>query len=538
MVSTSPRIPPSLTTGKAYRFLLDMNWGGKHWLLTDGPPQNILGKDGTTLHRYEAGLEIGAVEEAIDLWSSSPTMRSASIAITLPPNVSVPGLVSEGHPLDGATATLAVWYEGSAYENRRGILSGNFVQPTYGGLGEPIRASLEPRFEDAGTALDEAAVIGADTWPVSTAVPGLEGARYPLIIGQPGIGSVDAYAITDGQTIGSPGLLAEFVAVGADGFVVADGIVDAGEVYIWDLTNPSLSELADVIQSVDGLGRIVSVADTTTHAGFFPGHEYWVTWTGGGGKLNPFADGPLTGMGDVLHWMLMRSTLGVDWPRVLSDVSIWNAYKLDTYISTQIGAWDWVQANILPYIPSSVASSADGVYFVPWAYQSGSSEAVAFLDADAGHAHRESQIVYQGADQVRNDITIRYHQQAQSGAYLNYRQATAYGVADDVRVLPHYLCLASQARYGARALEVQAPPICDSGTAGLILDYLVHRYAMPYREVAYSVGTEYEFIAVGDVISLTDSSVALTNQVCHLTRKTYRGGGVITLGLIFWEWSA
>ena len=51
-------------------------------------------------------------------------------------------------------------------------------------------------------------------------------------------------------------------------------------------------------------------------------------------------------------------------------------------------------------------------------------------------------------------------------------------------------------------------------TAVRVVQWLAARYALPARSVTYAVGPRLAWLQRGDVVTLTDSEIAASSQVC------------------------
>jgi len=136
--------------------------------------------------------------------------------------------------------------------------------------------------------------------------------------------------------------------------------------------------------------------------------------------------------------------------------------------------------------------------------------------------------------QIRNEITVNYCWLPAIGEHMNWRRAVADYSSDTTRDHPYERCARSQ-QSGVAGWVVDLAWIYANETASQVLSALVHRYALPYRTITYSGGTDLEHIQAGDVVALTDDDLHLTSRVAHVTRKRFPGAGVIEFDLEIFE---
>lgn len=510
-------IPPSLSRGLPYRWLLDLEYAGRTWRLTDGISIDLVDAS-NTVYRYHGGLTVGTVEEALDLFSSTPTPRSVSVSIQLP-GIDVAELVEQGHLPERAEGILYVWYSGHL-EDRRPVLTGRLVQATVGQYSDPLEAALEEAWgtEDAGRMVDGDRVVTDTSWPQHD-TPTLTSQVYQLVFGYPGRHSQQRGYILD-VTPAVPGY--QVVTGGAVASVQAAGHrVQATQVALWDYGTSTSYGYVAVAEAQDFEARIVT---TGTQAGPVAGAKLWTAWypTYGGGLVE---DGVLVrGAGDVLAYALHRSSLRVDWGS-LAGLRALQGHAVDTYCNEDISPWEWLTGSILPFLPVSVAGGAWGIRLVPWRWWATAQDASIHLDTSRG-ASLISRQTWDARDPTANRITVRYVLCGPTGEYLYYRTAAAEVDLDDDWVTVHPRCIASVQRYGEIPLEVEIPICYDDATAGLYLEYLVQRYALPQRVCTVQVGAEAEYVREGDVATLTDEGSYQVDAVWHVERKRYVGGAI------------
>ena len=129
-----------------------------------------------------------------------------------------------------------------------------------------------------------------------------------------------------------------------------------------------------VLEGVDTNGNAYSYVNVTGSSIVYPGKlltaadenaavsEWWVKWDNGGGFKNPFGEGPLTKAGDICRYALLLSKQTVDYGAWGNVANVINAYEFAGYINdAEVTSWDWLNNEILPYLPIEVQSGPKGI---------------------------------------------------------------------------------------------------------------------------------------------------------------------------------
>lgn len=524
-------IHPDLARGRQPRWLLDLTLAGRTWRLTDGPDVDVVLDSGT--YRYLGGLDTPSVPERLDLWASDGSVVSVPISLLPPSDLDVCALAEAGHVAAAATAVLRLTYDETDADASRTVLSGRVVQPVAGLSGDPLAFALEADTTQAGEVPDPLATVDDDTWS-GNGDPNVQGLRYPVIIGWPGAHDGDPTSPVS-YNRGSPALWVSGLAGGFDKVLVCDRPVSATDGWLYNNTDSAKSCAVSISTWPDGRGRTVATvwpgdpADAPAE-----GDELWMGWPPdeAGGIANPYRAGTLTGAGDVIRWALDAS--GREWDRDRAcDLDCLNGIRIGTYIggvdSAGVDPWEWCQSEILPLVPVSVIHGPAGIRVVPWRYWATSTDAVLALEVGR-NCERASSPVYSSDSECASRIVVSYGLVADTGALVHSLTAAATPDPADTSVVVHPLCVRSLAAYrstrGARAperrLEVSAPVIGDRASAGLVLGYLVHRHALPYRSLDVVVRPDVaEALDLGAVVTHTDSGFGWSAAVCHVLGRAF-----------------
>jgi hypothetical protein len=477
--------------------------------------------------QYEGGiLNDIEWEEAIDLFSDSAAPVSVPLSLLLP--VDVAELVAMGHDLSAAYGELSQIIEGDTYDKRRIVLRGRASDPQYGGDGEPITFSLEANtFEDKALIPAPSQVISLSTWPL--AGEDSLGLAYPFVFGrQPtsGVGNVGfapAYLI-------DPTPASEKVIIAGHETQAVTCTVSC------DTTPAGL--LLPIVYAADGLGQFCSTVDISTLP-FTAGDSFQSRFQTGstGGHWNKERTAVLEGGGDLLEYLLLQSTLvtdfSIDLGRIAAAKPYLNRYKFAGYIAEGVSPWEFIQANLLPLLPCSVAMGPGGVYVIPWKYDAIALDAVDRWDAGTDPTiEREGSVSYEGSRKdMINDFKLRYAISNRTGTSNGCVRLSAVRDASDPYSAENVFCRQSQARYGVRSEEQETTIVYDDATAGAILQWWSRAKSIPMRIVKYLVPQEKAWLERGNVVVLTDPELAFEETVCLIDSIVFREDDLLEITL-------
>jgi len=262
--------------------------------------------------------------------------------------------------------------------------------------------------------------------------------------------------------------------------------------------------------------------------------DYWVVWgVDGGLEWAPSID--LEGGGDLLTYMLRRSSLRIDEGRLASARSVLNRYKFAGYIDEGVSPYAWLADNLLPLLPVSMRSGPDGLYPIVWDMDATAADAVAVLVAGE-QVERVGGITYdRTARDVVNELRFDFAQRARTQNYKRSRTLTPKPETADADTFSNIYAEVSYRRYGLRSGSLQSEIVYRQATADAILAWRLRAYGFVHRLVSYVGGVDLAWLSPGDVVDLTDSDLSLTNEVALVQATSLGGDGVVALRLLIVE---
>lgn len=501
-----PVLTPGVVAGRPIRWLLDLEWAGRTWRLSDADVV-VTTAAGDDLV-YDGTLADVATDEQMGDPGGTQSPVSVSLDVSLP-GVDVAALVAGGFDLTTARGTLSRWVEGSTYEDRRRVVVGTVSDPEYGASTEPIGLTLEAApWEDTGSIPHpDLAVVGAN-WSTDMILSLLAedvGLPYPMILGAPGKVSSDVSDsgwVTGSEAVwidrrktafaeyvvGDPfltGDLADIALMVAGHHVEAESVElnndnfteghrflvtntydfrghpiavcrwyaskpTTADEWTWD-GGPTFAGLFTFESGgISSLGRNASDHDPSFHPHVYAPLRLYAGWAHGGGAV------PDGGAGDVIVYLLERARLGggvgVDYSAWAVVAPFLNRYKLGCAITATTKPWDYITAHILPILPISIEVGPDGIYPVIWRPNATSDMVALRLDTAIDPRIERVGRIRCDRSSLVNDITISYAYSVRTGSYCGKRRIVGSVVAqtdtdETTDGELHPLCRLSQMRY-------------------------------------------------------------------------------------------
>jgi hypothetical protein len=210
-----------------------------------------------------------------------------------------------------------------------------------------------------------------------------------------------------------------------------------------------------------------------------------------GGLRNPFGAGVLEGGGDVCRWALQASDLLVDYAAWEAVAPVLNGYIFAGCINEPVRPVEWLESEIVPYLPIDIINGGTGLRPV-------------------------LSLLYQGL-YLRPII------------YADINDDMAYSLTSDNLLQPgaDNLLTASQLqsieRFGRRETTITTGYIYDSATAGRVIRDRLMISCMPVMLCDFEAAQYFGYLQVGQVISLTSEELHLSEALCQIVSKQWTG---------------
>lgn len=317
------------------------------------------------------------------------------------------------------------------------------------------------------------------------------------------------------------------------------GLGEQGQPNVSDLNpnlDPALYQPATVVPAF-ATPRNPTTKPTTSSV-FAAWREYTSsTYTGNGiVGLSPLA-------GDVIQYMIERAGLPIDYARMASTTAALQAYRFDCAIDAQVKPLEWLETNILPFVPASVVQGNEGWYAVFWRRDAQAADATATLNTETdpdvrlvGDVNFDSDVINQCSLQYQYDVQhSRYTATIYRGGQPNLQPdsaevadvgASTYEPSDDA-----YTRI-SQAVFGVQTRAYSSACIYDSATAGRVLADKIRAFGQPRMRATYTVPRSYG-LELGQVVTVTDPDLSLSKRVALVESIEIDSTGLDGVRLLF-----
>ena len=431
-------------------------------------------------------------DEAGDLLSPSSTGRSVSFSDLFFP-VDVAELIEAGHDLAAAVGEVSI--------DGRVIVRGFVSEPVYGGADEPVSLTVaDDPYNDRGLIPGATEVVQSFA---NSAINGDVDAPYPIIFGTPGGGS-------DAKYPGAPAPIWDRTGATGAAFSVllaGHGMSSAGTFRVYDTEGAGEDFASTAIhETIDNHGRTISTLSIYGASVIdLDSAEFYIAW--GSGSV-----GLPGGAGDVIGYLLERSTLAVDWDRFSEIRGVLNNYELAAFIDEPVAPWEYIDA-LNEWLPISWVSGASGVFPVLWRL-----DARAHNSQHAFNNETRSGLVNYERDRgdIINEVQINFARNIRADTYTE-----SVTVRDELSI----------DRYGLAAESIDLDVVYDKKTAYQIGRDRLAANAWIHRVVSYQINDD-RGVQPGDIVKVTDDDLHLSEAPGLARRVKFTGGGVCSVEVL------
>ena len=549
-------LPASDLLAASLVWLLEIDLAGQVYRFSSRPIE-LTNDDGDPVS-YPGGLNSDDIDysETLDRFSTQATEQTVSLEVVFP--VDMAQARRRGRLLSSAVGELSMVTvrEGAplqTWEARHVVLRGSISQPEIGHPRKPsgwAAFSIEPGAqEDMGRlvlpSMRISAVTALASWTTTHELAERNlGKPYVLPVGRPGVyrpGGIygatvegsPAYCV-DYDSVGIPNGCAVLHIAGCHTTVPTVFIRAEGETRTHAFV-PS--------NTYDRQGQPIAIVDTSgagISADWRNAAEYWVSWgtslaESGSGARNPYRDADLIGAGDVLRWVLSRSSLAIDHGAWASVAPLLNGLaQVSTYINDP-DASPWAFAEtVLEMLPVSVRRGPGGLY--PIVHDIGHQTSGELVALEQGRELTRTSALREETrpDDLASTVSVEYAPRAtESDSYLR-TITVGRATSGDSGTSATVQTRAGEVAYPGTAIKTaSAPMVYDAATAASWARRLAREAALMAWSVSYRAPPSLGWIDVGRLISLTDSELYLASQPAEVIGKAWDGGGwVYTLYII------
>ena len=403
-----------------------------------------------------------------------------------------------------------------SYEDRVVLYRGTIQEPQFGDpqqIDNFVSFSIEAQpYDSSRLLLDQNKYID-DRFP-NRDIDTADGKIWPIVLGV--TTAAPSYCIRK-RTLSDPAQ-----------YMIAGHTIDDSTVLFKDERFQSVSK--PIIKGVDSRGNQYSYIEITAADGVdavgivnSESRQWWTVVEGG--YLNPYGSGSLTLGGDVCRWALSRSGQRIDDGAWANIAVILNRYKFSGYINEpDVNAFDWLQGNIIPFLPITVRMGPNGlrpVLIEFWAL----SYVKPVFKINVGDNDECQQIgpvnTVRATSDLINEYTLNY---AKTGFDQDYKsQVRVTNITSESYDIPSEYSILSVNAYGKKPLTESSNYIYDDPTAQMVALNKVRSNSLPLLQVEISAPTDLGWLLVGDCIEVTIDRLYMIDHKMIITSKTWAG---------------
>ena len=519
--------------------------GRRYWLASidfGGSPGGVLrvATDAVSVGGYSfaPGLSPVVYRDEMPIPGAMGVPPSAVLEIS---GVDVAALVQDGHSLAFARCELALWEEGTTWEQRRVLLVGECRLPQYGEPDEPVRvsvvATLAPPSQRYGFDTSEWPDVPLDyvitrttagqlpdpSWTV-TDVNG-DTSYLPIVIGYPG-----HTVATNGDSRSVPGFqLSQWTY--SHGFVTY-GAIGATDIGIKSLSAPPTTSFT-VSASVTGLDPANRVATYVDWGAVTP--PLWGVISpnlgnGKGGILRIEGDKSARDLFDVLRLLHFLAAVPLDDGAMRAAEPFLRAYLIDTVLEEPTELMAWVGAEILSMLPIAAVPGPLGVRYLVHRPDCTAAEAVYTIDVD-----RNADVVFVSPveidDEVVGSIALRYAYDISinqpTGTVTGVGPSDAYTAGTDV------VRCADLRTPSAPAWTHDSAVLYARATAMLVVAQVAARLGQPRRLLKYLCPIDgADHLTIGAIVAIEHAALSLASQPGQVIALEWSDDGMLGVEVI------
>jgi hypothetical protein len=528
-------------------FLLEVEYAGRLWLAAE-IPVTVLDAAGAA-YSYPGGLASPNFEQTLGRLSLDPGEATASVEVVFE-GADIAHLRRQGHDLQRARATLwmvAVRDQDVAaglptalqtMEDRWWIIDGRLTEPHYSDPEMPA-GFLAGTIQDdpwTGTSTGRAANLlteadRLDDGDFPSLTTSSTGKYAPIVIGRPGWFPDDngSWVGPPRATVagGSPGYWADAGTAGwVAPVVICREPVAATQVIAYGSDPGNPEETRAVAMYKDANGRLWPAIELSGSSGLVANQgEYHISWFYDGGIFDPLSGGVLENAAAVAAWALLAGGLRIDRRRWIAAIDRLPVVTVAGYVNDpDIEAWPWVEDNILPLLPVTVARGQHGLRPIIYDPHLRTDEVRAHL-TEGEDWNRIGRI--QTAREVEDqDLTTAWnisHGMLPAASLQQVRADQDFDTDPTTQSsLYHRIALD---RYGRprEVSETDRQFLWDRESAAAALRVKLRLQTMPLEVATYVAPWHVGWLDIGDAVAVTDSRAHWTAVVGIISAKSWEG---------------
>lgn len=350
---------------------------------------------------------------------------------------------------------------------------------------------------------------------------------YPVRVNNTGIEFINKAQVSPVYTIDTTGSGIGLTAV----YIIAYHPVKASTVRVWDQSGGNFKNTIRTALDTDGnlysyttytLGGVIE--DNSYVPALDEDQTFWASWDeDSGGYPAPYSTGSMSGAGDICLFILESLGLSYDrgaWMGLLNNL---NLYRFAGYINDpNVLAWDWLQENILQWLPIEVVQGPLGLTPKMHLYFFSSKLEPQFHILESGQFEVVTGIQPLDITTV-NKITCKFCYQGQFDTYATSVtiDPTIPSSKQNPLLLQDNIAAVSYQKYGLKEEIIECPFVWDLDTAIRIAKDRIKVRALGPVGIEIKAFPRYGYLDIGDIISFTSTTLGLEKHLCQVISKSW-----------------
>jgi hypothetical protein len=235
--------------------------------------------------------------------------------------------------------------------------------------------------------------------------------------------------------------------------------------------------------------------------------------------------------GELLEYLLVRSTLRIDRGRLRAALPLLEPFILAGSVEEQTTPIDWIRAHLLPILPVSLVSGPEGLWPLVTRWDAVARDAIGVVDVEQDGLELVGGASLLG--EPASELEIAYARDLRLDEYTE--RATLTGAASVAS--SNVYTRASYTRHGRRALPaIESDVIASERPARRVLAWRSIAHWTRHRQVAYRGARSYiGWLAPGDVVELTDEALAIRGRLALVSSVVGHADASPTVRLLVLE---
>ena len=238
--------------------------------------------------------------------------------------------------------------------------------------------------------------------------------------------------------------------------------------------------------------------------------------------MNPFGNGSLQGACDIIRYILSFGNVDIDHENFEGVAPCLNSYKFDGYINQPAQGFDYLQTEILPFLPCELTFGIKGIKItIPLLFSN-------LYQTPQFHVVENPDFKFSGAlisretpSEIINHLELQFAYSVMTEQHLSSVIINPTSQEDSLIEMKTSYSDISFNRYGLKKRVIQANFIHDYGTVVRVAQNIIRRKSLGLMTIECIATISYGNLHIGDIIQITSEGFHLTEHKAQIIEKKY-----------------